>query len=224
VVMEKVSTMVEDYVKVIWKSREWTDDPISTGEIAAVLGVTASSVSGNLKKLARDGYISYEPYGPIELTDRGRAIAVAMVRRHRLIETYLVRVLGLSWDEVHHEAEMLEHATSDVVLERMDAALGHPAADPHGDPIPDRDGRVTLPPAVRLSDADAGFRGPVVRISDHESEILRHLAARGVDVGTVIEVVTALGATGSMTVRVDDGEVDLAEASALSLWLGIATA
>ena len=114
-----VTRMVEDYVTLIWKAYEWPGGRPATTEMAEQLGVTASTVSANLKKLARDGYIDYEPYGQIVLTDVGRQIAVEIVRRHRIVESYLVEALGLTWDQVHDEADRLEHAVSDLVLERM---------------------------------------------------------------------------------------------------------
>lgn len=163
------SKMVEDYLRIIWKAEEWPDGSVSTNEIAAILAVTPSSVSANLKKLARDGFIDYEPYGSIALTPAGRGIAVRVVRRHRVLETYLVERLGFGWDEVHPEADALEHAVSDLVLDRMDEVLDYPGCDPHGDPIPRADGSLERRSAARLSEIDPGDEGPVVRIiSDHE--------------------------------------------------------
>lgn len=123
-----VTRVVEDYVTLIWKAHEWPGGTPTTSDLAAQLGVTPSTVSANLKKLARDGFIDYEPYGSINLTETGQAIAVEIVRRHRILETYLVRELGVAWDQVHDEADRLEHAVSDLVLDRMAEALGHPPA------------------------------------------------------------------------------------------------
>ena len=120
------STMTEDYLKVIWKAEEWAAEGspgITTNEIAATLGVGASTVSGNLRKLERDGFIDYTPYRSIALSERGRHVAVGMVRRHRLIELFLVQVMGLRWDEVHDEAELLEHVVSDRLIDRIDELL-----------------------------------------------------------------------------------------------------
>ena len=202
----QVSRMVEDYLKIIWKAQEWPGRSVSTNEIAAVLGVTPSSVSANLKKLARDGFIDYQPYGSIELTPSGREIAVGVVRRHRLLETYLVERLGLGWDEVHPEADALEHAVSDLVLARMDEVLGYPDRDPHGDPIPRADGSVVPNLASRLSELLPGDEGRVVRISDQEPAILRYLEARRITVGTRIRVVATDPEAGSVSVvRGDTG-------------------
>ena len=139
--------MAEDYVKLIWKAREHGGDGIATRDIAAALRVSASTVSGNLRKLDRDGLIEHTPYYGVVLTPLGQQVAVAMVRRHRLIESFLVSRLGYTWDEVHSEAEALEHAVSETFLDRVDADLGHPTHDPHGDPIPRADGSVPDSPA-----------------------------------------------------------------------------
>lgn len=191
-----VTRMVEDYVTLIWKAYEWPGSEPSTTDLAASLGVTPSTVSANLKRLGRDGFIAYEPYGAIALTPLGRGIAVGVVRRHRIIETYLVERLGLSWDEVHDEADRLEHAVSDLMLKRMDAELGHPRADPHGDPIPSIDGEIDSPDALRLLDAAPGDRVRVLRVSDRQPDVLRYLSAKGIGIGAELTLVDASRATG----------------------------
>lgn len=222
-----VSKMVEDYLKIIWKAGEWPGGSVSTNEIAGVLAVTPSSVSANLKKLARDGFIDYEPYGGISLTSAGRRIAVRVVRRHRLLETYLVARLGLGWDEVHPEADALEHAVSDLVLDRMDEVLGFPDNDPHGDPIPRADGSVERKPATRLSELAAGQEGRVIRISDEEPAILRYLEARNVTIGTTVCVTARDRAAGSVSVTRsgEPGEpgdlVEIGSGAAEAVWVAI---
>lgn len=213
---------MEDYLTFIWKAGEWPGDDqrATTSGLATTLGVTPSTVSATLKKLAREGLIRYEPYGAIELTERGEAIAVEVVRRHRIIETYLVERLQLSWDQVHDEADRLEHAVSDLVLERMDEALGHPEADPHGDPIPRPGaGRADRAETLLLSQAPAGTSARIVRISDRSPEILRLLAERGLTVGQVITVEQPLGPTGVVAVRLNEQTVDLSEPVAAALYL-----
>lgn len=201
---QRVSRMVEDYLKIIWSAQEWPDGSVSTNEIAETLEVTPSSVSANLKKLARDGLIDYEPYGSISLTPSGREIAVLVVRRHRVLETFLVEALGLGWDQVHAEAHTLEHAVSDFVLDRMDEVLGHPSFDPHGDRIPRADGSIARSAergsAVRLSEMDPGAHGRVIRISDHEPEILQYLEKRAISVGTPILLAERNSAVGSVSI------------------------
>jgi len=220
-------TMAEDYLRVIWKAQEWPAGSITTNQIAATLGVTPSSVSGNLKKLARDGMIEYEPYGRIDLSDEGRAVAVAVVRRHRLIETYLVRCLGFGWDEVHGEADLLEHAVSDRVLDRIDEVLGRPGRDPHGDPIPRADGSVEQSSALRLSDVEPGQCGTVVRISDREPALLRYLDERGISIGTRLRVRSRLEAAGSLSISASTGDqsdgamLELSMVVADAMWMSV---
>jgi DtxR family Mn-dependent transcriptional regulator len=186
-------TAVEDYVKVIYSHTEWQDQPISSSGLAARLGLAASSVTEMVKKLVAQGLVRHEPYGAIELTDAGERLALRMVRRHRLIETWLVEQFDYTWDQVHDEAEVLEHALSDRLLDAIDAQLGHPARDPHGDPIPRADGSVDRPAAVLLADAEQGAAAEVVRISDRDPMLLRHLDAEGIRVGTVVEVARLKG-------------------------------
>jgi DtxR family Mn-dependent transcriptional regulator len=205
-----VTRMVEDYVTLIWKAYEWPGGRPATTDLAEQLGVTASTVSANLKKLARDGYIDYEPYGQIVLTDAGRRTAVEIVRRHRIVETYLVEALGLTWDQVHEEADRLEHAVSDLVLERMNAALGDPDRDPHGDPIPDAQGHTASFRSRRLEETTPGEEVSVVRVSDRSPELLRYLTDRGIVIGTRLTVTAISSAASSIAVDIDGESVELA--------------
>ncbi|MCK8675051.1 metal-dependent transcriptional regulator, partial [Rhodococcus sp. HM1] len=131
-----LTSVAQDYLKVIWTVQEWSGEKVSTKLLAEKLGVSASTVSEAVRRLCDQGLLDHERYGAISLTESGRAAAVAMVRRHRLIETFLVRELGYRWDEVHDEAEVLEHAVSERMIAALDAKLGFPERDPHGDPIP----------------------------------------------------------------------------------------
>ncbi|ESV55891.1 iron dependent repressor, N-terminal DNA binding domain protein [Mycobacteroides abscessus MAB_082312_2258] len=140
-----LTTVAQDYLKVIWTAQEWSHEKVSTKMLAERMGVSASTASESIRKLADQGLVDHEKYGAVTLTDHGRKAAVLMVRRHRLLETYLVNELGYGWDEVHDEAEVLEHAVSDLLLAKIDAKLGHPQRDPHGDPIPGPDGQVPTP-------------------------------------------------------------------------------
>lgn len=217
--------MVEDYLKIIWKAEEWPTGSVSTSEIASILAVTPSSVSANLKKLGRDGLIEYQPYGSIRLTASGRAIAVRVVRRHRVLEAYLVERLGFGWDEVHQEADALEHAVSDVVLDRMDEVLGYPERDPHGDLIPRVDGSVERAPATQLSELDLGDEGRVIRISDHDPAILRYLEDRQIAIGTVLRVAGRSPSAGSLSVALPSGGrklgdlLEIASGAAEAVWV-----
>ena len=185
--MAVAPTAVEDYVKAIYAHTEWQPDHITTGLLAARLGLAASSVTEMVKKLVAQGLAVHEPYGAIELTRDGTALALRMLRRHRLIETWLVQRIGYRWDEVHDEAEVLEHAVSDRLLNALDAQLGHPTRDPHGDPIPAADGTVVVPHALLLADAPLG--GLVLRISDRDPLLLRHLEAEGIVIDAMIDAV-----------------------------------
>lgn len=175
---------VEDYVKVIYAHTEWQPDPITSGTLAARLGLAASSVTEMIKKLVAQGLVRHEPYGAIELTADGTALALRQVRRHRLIETWLAEHMGYSWDEVHDEAEVLEHTVSDRLLDAIDEQLGRPVRDPHGDPIPAADGTVSRPDAVTLAVASGG--GRIARISDRDPVLLRRLEAEGLVVDALV--------------------------------------
>jgi len=221
--MTAYPSAVEDYVKVIYSHTEWQPQPITTSVLAARLGLAASSVTEMVKKLSAQGLVTHVPYGAISLTMDGAALALRMLRRHRLIETWLVQQYGYAWDEVHDEAEVLEHALSDRLLDAIDAQLGHPTRDPHGDPIPRADGTITVPEAVLLADAVEGHRGTVVRISDRDPMLLRHLHAEGIVVDTMLEVLGRKPFGGSFVVKLADGsEHDLGDQALESIWLAIA--
>ena len=181
---------VEDYVKVVYAHTEWQPEPITTSVLASRLGLAASSVTEMVKKLGAQGLVDHVPYGAVSLTTDGTALALRMLRRHRLIETWLVRHFGYGWDEVHDEAEVLEHALSDRLLDRIDEQLGYPRRDPHGDPIPSRDGRVEQPEAVLLRAVAPGETVRIVRISDRDPQLLRHLEAEAVALDGVFTVVS----------------------------------
>ena len=161
---------------------------MTVSAIAERVGVRLSSVSDAMRKLGEQGLVEHTRYGTIALSAQGRVHALAMVRRHRLIETFLVRDLGYGWEEVHDEAEQLEHAVSDLLVERLDAHLGHPERDPHGDPIPAADGTVVRPDARLLSSLPAGTRVRVERISDADPRLLTFCAAQGIVVGAELEI------------------------------------
>lgn len=202
-----ITSTAEDHLKVIWASLEWGGAPITIKGLAMRFGTTAAAASSTVKRLVRQGLLVHEPYGPILLTESGEQQAVMMVRRHRLIETFLVEHLGYGWDEVHDEAENLEHAASDLMIDRIDDMLGNPDVDPHGDPIPSRSGTVSYPAGTRwLCEALPGEHR-VTRISDDSSELLSLLEATGVGRGVVITVLRHTD-TGTI-VRVDERELVL---------------
>jgi DtxR family Mn-dependent transcriptional regulator len=191
---------VEDYLKAIYQLTE-AGDPASTTDLAAGLGVAAPSVSGMLKRLSDQGLVDHEPYRGAALTRLGRREALRVIRRHRVIESYLVDRLGYTWDTVHAEAERLEHAASDDLVERLSAALGHPAFDPHGDPIPGADGRLAPRVTTALTDVADGATVRIARVDADDSDRLRWLAAEGLTPGTTVQVVSRQPFDGPLTLR-----------------------
>ncbi|NTV39069.1 MAG: metal-dependent transcriptional regulator [Demequinaceae bacterium] len=210
--VSNLSASTQDYLKCVWNLQEWSGGAVSVTALAERLRVRTSTASDGVKKLAEQGLVVHETYGGITLTAVGTAHALAMVRRHRLLETYLVQELGYGWDEVHDEAEVLEHAVSDRMVSAIDERLGHPTRDPHGDPIPSADGAAHLPFAVPLSLAKPG-PVTVVRLSDADPERLRRFADAGLT-------------PDSRAVVRDDGSVEVAYAvvelsadDAASVWV-----
>lgn len=202
-----LSSNAQDMLKVVWGLQEWSDAPVTPSTIAAKTGLRLSTVSGAVARLTEKGFLAHSPYGAVALTDRGRAYALAMVRRHRLLESFLVDMLGYRWDEVHDEAENLEHAVSDLMIERIDAVLGRPQRDPHGDPIPQADGTVVTPDAVRLSTISGGADVVVERISDADSTLLQFFSAQGIGVGVRLTVADGPPFSGALDVTIGDGPV-----------------
>jgi DtxR family transcriptional regulator, Mn-dependent transcriptional regulator len=182
-----LTAAVEDYVKAVYML-ELREGTASTTALAARLEVTPGAVSGMLPKLTALGLVEHEPYRGVRLTDRGRLVALEVVRHHRLLELFLVESLGMGWDEVHAEAEVLEHVLSEELEELIAAKLGEPALDPHGDPIPDRDLTISRDDSVPLTDLDAGEAGVFARVSDSDASMLRYLAEREIRPGDRLEV------------------------------------
>lgn len=191
---------VEDYLKAVYHLTEG-GDAASTGGLAGQLDIAAASVSGMVKRLADQGLLQHEPYKGVTLTRAGRREALRILRRHRLIEAYLVQFLGYTWDTVHDEAERLEHAVSDDLVARMADALGDPRFDPHGDPIPTADGTIEQRDTVALADVTAGRRVTIVRVDTEAGDRLRWFAEQGLVPGTEVEVVEHQPFRGPVTVQ-----------------------
>lgn len=218
--MTELSAVTQDYLKVIWTTQEWAEVKVTTKMLAEKLGVSASTASEAIRKLADQGLVSHERYGAVSLTDPGRAAAILMVRRHRLLETFLVRELGYGWDEVHDEAEVLEHAVSDRLMARLDAKLGHPSRDPHGDPIPTVDGSVPSPEVALLADLEIGESGTIARISDTDPDMLRYFDEVGVDLDCTVTVIEKRPFAGTITISVDGADnFDLGDIAARAIFL-----
>ena len=215
--MPSTSPAVEDYLKTIYHHTEWQDDPITPKVLADALGVAPSSVTEMVKKMAAAGLVSHVPYGAVRLTPAGRTRALAIIRRHRIIETWLVNEHGYGWDEVHDEAEVLEHALSDRLLDAIDAQLGRPRHDPHGDAIPAADGSVEREPFVLLADAPLGHIGRVIRVSDRDPALLRAIDDTGLRVGDPVTVVSHT--TDTTTLRRETQQLVLPGAARDIVWL-----
>lgn len=216
VTREPLTRSVEDYLKAIYTLSP-EGRPASTSDIAHRLELSAPSVSGMVKRLSEQGLLEHVPYKGVQLTEEGRRAALRMIRRHRVIETYLVGRLGYSWDTVHQEAERLEHAVSDTLIERMAEALGNPGADPHGEPIPTQDGLIEEISATPLSDIRPGDTVQVRRVTAGDPDRLRYLASVGLKPGVVVTVLEQQPFRGPITFRIDDRVRVLGYELALSL-------
>lgn len=198
-----LSGPVEDYLKAIY-DLERDAQPATTNEIAERLDISPASVSGMMRRLAEQGLITHEPYRGVRLTEDGRRAALRTLRRHRILECYLTEVLGYSWDRVHDEAERLEHAASEELIERMADALGDPRHDPHGAPIPSREGVVEETTRRTIADAVSGERLRVRQVMDEDGARLRYLAELGIRPGSIIRILDRAPFDGPITLWVDN--------------------
>jgi DtxR family Mn-dependent transcriptional regulator len=198
------SPAVEDYAKAIYALQARAAKPVSTTALADRMGVTAASASGMVKRLDELGLVTHEPYRGVSLTGAGRRVALEVIRHHRLLELYLVESLGVPWDRVHEEAEVLEHVLSEDLEELIAAKLGDPTLDPHGDPIPSRELIIEEPETESLEALSEGARGVFARVSDSDPEMLRYLAVRGIAPGDALEVVERQPFGGPLFVRFGD--------------------
>ncbi len=196
------SVAVEDYAKAIFALERRGGGPVSNSDVARRLGVSPASVTAMLKRMADLGLVEREPYQGVTLTKSGRRIAIEVLRHHRLIESYLAEVLGMPWDRVHDEAEVLEHYISEELEERIAAALGNPSVDPHGDPIPSPELAIEGSDGTSLADLAPGVRATLSRVSDADPEMLRYLAERGMRPGTELSISEREPFDGSLLVEV----------------------
>jgi DtxR family Mn-dependent transcriptional regulator len=205
------TSTVEDYVKQILLEEQRQSEPlVPMGRIAAALNVNPSTVTAMVKTLADSGLVTYEPYSGVRLTSAGRKLAVHVLRRHRLLELFLVQIVGLDWSEVHAEAEQLEHAVSERVIDRIDELLGHPSVDPHGDPIPNAAGVVREPDFPSLLLCPLGHLSRVERVSDQSAEFLRLVERSGLVPGSTLRVEARDEMAETVRLRLEsDGEVSL---------------
>jgi DtxR family Mn-dependent transcriptional regulator len=210
------SLTIENYVKAIYQIglKQQGRDTVTTGEIAESLSVSPGTVTSMLKTLHEAGLAKYIPYEGAQLTPAGRTLALRVLRRHRLIELFLVRTLELTWDEVHEEAENMEHAVSDLLIDRIDAYLGFPASDPHGDPIPKADGTIAEEAGRTLSQLAVGEEFQIVRVQDQTSDFLRYLTQSGLQLGAAGRVKAIQPEAGVLTVEVAGQATTLARSIA----------
>ncbi len=204
---DQISTNIQDYAKAVYALESRAGSAVSTNALAQRLGVTAGSVSGMVRKLADEGLLEHEPYRGVKLTAEGRRVALEVLRHHRLIELFLVEVLGMGWDRVHEEAEVLEHVISEELEQLIAARLGDPSIDPHGDPIPSVEFEIEERETVSLDELGIGASGRFVRVSDSNPAMLRYLAEHGITLGQRLEVVERQPFGGPVFVRV--GELQL---------------
>jgi len=207
---------MENYLKAIFEIVEHAERA-STSSIAERMGIAPASVTAMVKKLAELNLVAHEPYQGVHLTPVGELAAVEVVRHHRLIEKYLADALGVPWDRVHDEAEKLEHVISEDLEDRIANALGHPDTDPHGAPIPSRDGTIRRVDARRLSDVAAGESVTVVEVDDRDPGLLRYLGERGLYPATRVEVTHVEPYGGSLTLRAADGEFSVGRDAAAQI-------
>lgn len=219
--VSNLTATAQDYLKMIWSATEWSDSPITVGAMAERMGVKPATVSDGIRRLAKQGLVTHAPYGSIGLTPAGREHAVEMVRRHRLLETFLVQVLGYGWDEVHDEAEVLEHAVSETMIIRIDELLGHPTRDPHGDPIPSPGDLPQPPEGVRLAAVDPHLPVRITRISDADPDMLRYFAELGLTPDTQLTVRAHRPYADITTIHLRDRavDVDLGSSAAEAIWV-----
>jgi len=195
------TTSVEDYLKAIYELSR-SPERVTPSRVAARLGVARASVSAMVHRLAKQGLVKHEPYQALRLTSEGRSVALRLVRRHRVIEAYLVTALGYTWDRVHNEAERLEHTASDELIDRMAAAIGEPTVDPHGAPIPTARGAVAEHAYRALGDLAVGEEARIAQVEDEDAELLRYLGSLRLVPGATIRYLGQEPFGGSLTIRV----------------------
>ncbi len=213
-----ISHAMEDYLKAIHQIGEASGGaPVQTQALADRLEVSTASVTGMVKKLDQVGLVEHEPYRGVVLTPTGEQVALEILRHHRLLELYLVEQLGMSWEEVHAEADRLEHVISEGLEDRIAAALGQPERDPHGDPIPARDGTLPSDPWQPLATVPAGADVAILRVSDRDPRLLQYLAERGLTPGATAHVEVVDELAGVIVLRVGDTTCTLALSTAAEI-------
>ncbi len=215
-----MSTHVEDYIKNIYKLQN-DRDKVTTSSLADALNVSAASVTDMIKKLSDRSLINYMPYQGVELTRSGKKMALRTLRRHRLWEMFLVEFLDYTWDEVHDEAEKLEHIMSEDLEERIDKALGYPKHDPHGHPIPTKNGEIVEDDHPSLADLKVNDSGIVIRVNDASQSLLKHMASIGIQIQSPVKVLDIVEFDGSMLVQILENDVYVSRQVARNIFVDI---
>lgn len=213
------SRVVQDYLKHLLGATEWGGSALSVSGLAQRMGVAVSTASENVRRLDKLGLITHVPYRGITLTAEGKKLALKMVRKHRILETYLHQKLGYPWDQVHVEADVLEHAASDKLIAAMDRALGTPKVDPHGDPIPTADGHLPKVSTLPLAEAPINTLATVARIKDSNAQLLRFLESVGIVPGCSLSPLEKIPEAGIMRIEVDGQEVTLGKPAVAAIWV-----
>ncbi len=202
----------ENYLKTILNQRMTMGNGATTSQMATDLSVSNAAISDMAKKLSKQGLVNYEKYRGMELTSKGEKIALKIIRRHRLWELFLMKVLGLGLSEIHDEAEKLEHHSSDFLIDKIDHFLNYPDFDPHGHPIPKKNGTLPkLPNLLKLSDTDVGSKYEFVSVNDKDSELINYLVKAGLLLGSKLEIIAKLSFDNSMTVKFNNTELSLSK-------------
>lgn len=213
------NTSKEDYLSTIYRFRD-DNGEIKTKNLADKLEITNAAVTDMVKKLYRDGYVNYQRYKGVNLTPSGENYAKNMIRRHRIWELFLHRIVGLPWDKVHDEAEQLEHSSSDELINRLEEMLDFPEYDPHGDPIPDKNGE--LPPGIKpipLNSIKSGTVIKVVRVNDFDNKLLSYLSKIGIELNKKLKVKEVLEFDRSMLIEIDNKEINISDSLASNIFV-----
>ncbi len=215
---ENLSRAMEDYLRAIYKLME-KGQKVTTSALAEELGVAPASVTKMLKRLAELELIEHRPYRGIDLTKEGEKSALKIVRFHRLLELFLTEKLGVPWDRVHEEAHRLEHAISEYLAEKITELLDHPQTDPHGHPIPSKDGEIKPRKCIPLSEMSIGSKGVIAEIEDQDSELLRYLSKKGIYPKSKITILTKEPFGGGVLVEIDGKKVSIGDRAAEQIWI-----
>jgi DtxR family Mn-dependent transcriptional regulator len=212
------SEQIENYLKNIYKLSS-NEGKVTTSSLSEKLQISPASVSEMIKKLAEEGTLTHTPYKGVELTEEGKLLALRIIRKHRLWEMFLVEVLHFGWDEIDNEAERFEHIMSDKMEEKIDHALGHPSIDPHGDPIPTKDGEIHCSMSYPLNETQEGSTVRVLRVSDSNSEMLQYVSSIGISLNKEICVKQKMNFDNSMLIKIDNKEINISSTIAKNIFV-----